>query len=193
MSAVAEFIYSHLFSALMKAIIFHGWGSNSKDNWFPWLKFELEKKGFEVYCPDLPNSQNPKEEEWIKAAMKLSPYDENTIFIGHSLGTVLMMRLLEKQETPIKACYYVSAFDKPLGIAEIKDFFKWGFNYWKIKTGAKKKYILNSDNDPYIPLDTAERLSRMIDAKLIVFKNKEHLSAGTGDCKFPELLELITK
>ena len=173
----------------MKAIIFHGWGASSKDNWFPWLKSELEKKGHEVYCPDLPNTQSPIQKEWLNVALNLTEYDENTILIGHSLGTVLIMRILEKINKKIKAAFLVSSFDEDLGIPEINNFFDQPFDYEKIK--SNKLYMLSSDNDPYIPLPIAERLSKNLNCKLTVFKAMEHLSQGTDNFKFPELRDLI--
>ena len=29
----------------------HGWDGNPNNHWFPWLKKELEKRGFEVHVP----------------------------------------------------------------------------------------------------------------------------------------------
>ena len=175
----------------MKAIIFHGWGSTSDDNWFPWLKKELEKKRFEVIAPDLPDSDYPKQDKWVATALKLTHYDENTILVGHSLGTCLIMRLLETFDKKVKAIFLVSAFDKDLGINEIEKFFYKRYNYEKIIKNAGKIYILNSDNDPYIPLNIAEQLSKKLKCKLTVFPNKEHLSAGTDNFKFPELRDMI--
>lgn len=170
----------------MKAVIFHGWGSTSQDNWFPWLKNELEKRGYEVECPDFPNTQDPIQEEWLKAALELD-FDENTIFIGHSLGAVLIMRLLEKKK--VKAAFLVSSFDVDLGIPEIKNFFEQPFDYEKIK--LNKLFMLSSDNDPYIQLLISEKMAKKLDCKLKVFKDKEHLSNGTGNLSFPELRDMI--
>ncbi|MEK6916563.1 MAG: alpha/beta fold hydrolase [Nanoarchaeota archaeon] len=172
----------------MKAVIFHGWGATSKDNWFPWLKNELVKAGFEVYSPDMPNTQNPDQEEWLKEALKL-PIDEGTILIGHSLGTVLIMRLLEKIR--VKSAYLAAAFDEHLGIEELKNFFYRPFDYDKINKNTKKLVILNSDNDHYIPLNIAKNLQKNLDCGMIIFESMEHLSNGTGNRKFPELLEMI--
>jgi len=38
----------------MKFIIFHGSFGNSKENWIPWLKEELEKFGNIVSVPEFP-------------------------------------------------------------------------------------------------------------------------------------------
>lgn len=177
----------------MKAYIFHGWGSASFDNWFPWLKAELQKKGFEVIVPDFPNSQDPVMEEWLKAAMKLS-YDKDTVLVGHSLGSVLIMRVLEKIKKKIRSAYLVSAFDRSLGIAEIDNFFNLPFDYDKIKSNSAHLAVLNSDNDPFIRLGLAEHLSGVLGCKLAVFHDAGHLSAGPdNNLKFPELLEMIVK
>ncbi len=172
----------------MKVIIFHGWGSTSKDNWFPWLKNKLEEKAHEVYCPDLPNTNFPSKDEWLKEALKL-PIDENTILVSHSLGTILIMRLLEKLK--VKSAYLVASFDEDLEINELMSFFKDEFDYKTIKKNAEKIIMLSSDNDPYIPLHIAKRLQKNLDCGLIIFEGMEHLSNGTGNLQFPELLEMI--
>jgi hypothetical protein len=175
----------------MKVIIFHGWGSTSEDNWFPWLAAELKKTHIKVLLPDLPNSQHPKEKDWINTALHLTKYDDETVLVGHSLGCVLIMRLLERLGKKIKAAFLVSGFDNDLGIPELKSFFERDFYYQLIKDNAGKIVMLNSDDDPSISMEVAERLAKNLDCQLIVYKNKGHLSGGTGDMRFPELLEMI--
>jgi uncharacterized protein len=175
----------------MKVIIFHGWGGNSHENWFPWLKKELKKEGIDVLCPDLPNSNHPNQQKWMDEAIKLSAYDEDTILVGHSLGAALILRLLEQNESKIKAAFLVSAFDRDLGISDIADFFRTKFEYKKIKKNAEKIFILQSDNDPYIKMHIAEELAEKLDCRLLIFNNKEHLSAGTDNFTFKELRDMI--
>ncbi|MEM3374735.1 MAG: alpha/beta fold hydrolase [Candidatus Woesearchaeota archaeon] len=177
-----------------KVLIFHGWGASSKSNWFPWLENELKNENFLVYVPDLPNSRFPKLNEWLDYAFDLG-INENTILIGHSLGSVLILRILEKIDFKLKAVFLVSTFDVDLGISVIKNFVEKPFNYEKIKQNCENIYILQSDNDNYIHLDIAKELAKKIDARLIIFHNKDHLSQGTGIEKgfftFKELKKMI--
>jgi esterase/lipase len=36
---------------MKKVFIIHGWDGYPEEGWFPWLKKELEKKGFSVFVP----------------------------------------------------------------------------------------------------------------------------------------------
>ena len=173
---------------MMKIAIFHGWGANSKDNWFPWLKEELEKEGHEVFCPDLPDTNKPNYDNWMPKALEFD-YDEDTVLVGHSCGTILIMHLLSKFK--VKSAYLVSAFDSHLDLDSIKGMFKIPFDYDKIKQNSKKITILNSDNDPYISMDVANRLQKNLDAGMIIYEGLNHISNGTGDLRFPELLQMI--
>ena len=172
----------------MRVIVFHGWGSNSKDNWFPWLKAELEKTGINVIVPDLPNTNNPKLSEWMNSSekLKITPDD---ILVGHSLGSVLILRLLERYK--VKSAYLVSSFHIYLGIPEIKDFTEKPFDFEKIKDN--KITMLSSDNDPFIDFKIAKELSELLECRIIKFHNMEHLSRGTDNFKFPELLAMINE
>jgi uncharacterized protein len=172
----------------MKALILHGWGSTSKDNWFPWLKATLEKEGYAVACPDLPDPQNPSQAAWLETVRE--HVDPDTILVGHSLGAVLILRLLENMKA--KSAYLVAGFDQDLGIPEIANFFKQGFDYESIRSNCSDITLLYSDNDPYIKSSISVALAERLRCKKVLFKGKGHLSAGTaGDRMFPELKDMI--
>ena len=104
----------------MRVLIFHGWGASSRDNWFPWLKKELESEGHDVLVPDMPNSRTPNLSEWMAKVDEIG-IDEETVCIGHSLGTILLLRVMEKKK--LKKSFLIASFDNDLGIQEIKSFF----------------------------------------------------------------------
>src|SRR3989344_256654 len=51
--------------------LIHRWEGYQEEGWFPWLKKELESRGFEVYVPAMPDSAEPKIETWIPFKNKL--------------------------------------------------------------------------------------------------------------------------
>src|SRR3989338_1575400 len=146
---------------IKRVLILHGWGGNSQSNWFPWLKEELEKKGVKVYCPDLPNSESPNQQEWLDAIRKaVGKFDESLSIVGHSLGAVSILRILESLEEneKIDKAILVSGFARNLIGNDIASFFEDGFNWEKIRKKANKIIEINSDNDPYVPLEEGEKL-----------------------------------
>ena len=65
------------------ALILHAWYSKPNDNWYPWLKKQLEGKGYEVYIPDLPTMGTnlpdlKKQLDFVEKNFKL---DKDTIIL----------------------------------------------------------------------------------------------------------------
>lgn len=50
---------------MKNTLVLHGWWWKSSENWFPWLKNELEFKVDELFIPNLPSSQFPVLEEQL--------------------------------------------------------------------------------------------------------------------------------
>ncbi|HEY4508564.1 MAG TPA: alpha/beta hydrolase [Candidatus Paceibacterota bacterium] len=80
-----------------RVFLIHGWDANPNNHWFPWLSLELKARGFEVNAPQMPNTANPKVNEWLGF---LSDYvgkpGKETYFVGHSLGCIAIARYLAK-------------------------------------------------------------------------------------------------
>ena len=92
--------------------IFHGTGGHPEENWFPQLKEQLELLGQEVVIPTFPcedwdeltkdgHSAPPKHQSlhsWFKAfdeVYKTLKKDEKLCFIGHSLGPLFILHVVE--------------------------------------------------------------------------------------------------
>ncbi len=174
----------------MQVLILHGWGNNSKSNWFPWLKQQLEARGAEVHCPDLPDSAFPNLDSWLGKIKEAVLLENDFVIIGHSLGAVTALRLLETFDSGKKALLVVlvSGFAKSYGVNALSSFFKSEFNWKKIKSCSKRFIVIHSDNDPQLPLAEGRELASMLGAEFIIEKNAGHINSKSGFTEYGRVL-----
>ena len=177
-------------------IIIHGTGGNPNGNWFPWLKSELEKLDCRVFVPKFPTPENQSLQNWLDVFKNYEQYlDENSIVIGHSLGPAFLLSVLENLKCPINSAFLIAGFTGFLGDTEFdelnKSFVTKEFDWAKIKNNCKKFHIINSNDDPYVPLEKGKDLAENLDTELITLKNAGHINKEAGYIKFDFLLKNI--
>ena len=185
-----------------KVFIVHGWGGSPKENWLPWLKKELENRGFEVFVPQLPDPDNPRIQNWIPALAKVVGIpDEQTYFVGHSMGCQTIARYLEGLPENIKVggAVFVAGFFKRLTGLEDEPGVPETDAHWlgtpldlaKVKSHLPKSIALFSDNDPYVPLDNQDDYRDKLGSKIIIEHNMGHFNESAGVTELPVALESV--
>jgi uncharacterized protein len=176
----------------MDAFIIHGTFGHPGENWFPWLKEELEKLGYNVHVPTFPTPENQSLESWreVFSEYKVS---NDTILIGHSLGPAFILDILEKHKA--RAAFFVAGFTGLLDIKEVDSINKTivdrNFDWETIKSNCKKFFVINSDNDPYVPIKKAKELASNLGTEPILVRDAGHFNEKAGYTSFPKLLEMI--
>lgn len=185
-----------------KVYLIHGWGGSSESEpWFPWLKKEIENKGFNVIIFDMPNTDHPKIEEWVgflRENIDTDEIDEQTYFVGHSIGCQTIMRFLEKlhRHKKIAGCVFVAGFFDLINQSpeEMKIAHPWmntkiGFS--RILDHCNNFLGIFSDDDSEVHLDEAEKFKKNLGAKIIIKKKQGHFTREDDVEKIPEILEFI--
>lgn len=183
----------------MKTIyLIHGWSGNPNNAWFPWVKEKLEEKGFLVYSLEMPDRDHPKIEPWVSKIKEtvISP-DENTHFIGHSIGCQTIMRYLETSEKPVGKIVLVAPFFSLIGTEEdtdeekelAKPWLETEINTDKVKINCKEIVCIFSDNDPVVSLDQKEIFEKRLNAKTIIEHNMGHFSDDDGVLKLQSVVD----
>lgn len=183
----------------MNVFIFHGTKSTPKNNWFPYLERELKSLGIDVVVPQFSTPDGQNETNWLKT---FEPYqkqvNDQTVFIGHSMGATLALRLLEKRTTPILASILAAPFYDELHLGEefdrlLRSFINHPFDWDKIKNNCARFVIFDGDNDPYVPLKQPQFIAQKLGAKLNIIPGGKHLNGEAGWFEFPQVLAEIKK
>ena len=176
---------------MKRVILIHGWGGSSKDNWFPWLKDELEKYGYQVIVPDMQETDSPIIEKWVKCLSdNIDELGENTYFVGHSVGCQTILRYLEKVDTPVGGAIFVAGWFNLENMEDeteeniAKPWIEIPINIEKIKSVLPKSTLIISDNDDYGAFEENKQKFKEFVTKEVILHNAEHI---TG-LKYPEIL-----
>ena len=177
--------------------IFHGTEGYPEENWFPWLRKKIKKKGLEVFVPQFPSPPvvPASIEEWFGVLKSYEQHiNKDTILIGHSLGGVFTLRILERINHPVKAVFLTGT---PIGAKPIlnydrdNSFSGFDFDWEDIRKKSDNFFVFQSDNDPYVSLGNGEQLAEKLDVDLNFVPNAGHFNAKAGYLKFKELWEKL--
>jgi len=175
-------------------LLIHGKDSNPEDKFYPWVKNELEEKGYKVTIPALNSKPVPVLNEWVGAIEKYNPTN-NTTLIGRSRGGMAILRFLEKAPKELKVSRVILL---GTNLANKKDetsgdfFTKEDYNFEKIKSHCDDFTVIHSKDDDIIPYEAGVHIAEGLNAKFISFDDKGHFGIRAIGKEFPELLELIT-
>jgi uncharacterized protein len=187
---------------MKKAYLIHGWEGNSENNWFPWLKKNLEANGFEVFVPNMPETEKPVKAGWLKTMQELvSNPDENTYLVGHSMGCQAIQRYLESLDNGkvIGGAVLVAGWvNDPMweGRTEeearvVHDWFDVPKDYEKIKSHCKKFISIFSTDDPFILNPNWAEAEKILGSKVLILENRSHFDDDAGIKELPEALDAI--
>lgn len=179
----AEIDFPLYLGQTFKFVILHGFQSGPDRPRWVWAKQKLEEMGHEVIIPALPNPDEPTEEEWVKAALDATTYDERTILVGHSLGAVAALKVLEKLGSPIARLVTVGGFiskdfkDNPRPFEKT---FEWKFDGNTIRSNVKSITILHDPRDYAVSEAQAAELSTLLKTPLTYGQSNEpHFTGET--------------
>lgn len=165
----------------------------------PWLKQELESKGFDVTVPAMPDTETPTIEAWVPYLANLAGEpDQDTYFVGHSVGCQTILRYLESLPEGIKVGGLV--FVAPwLLLTNLDDeeqqvisaWVETPLDYGKIKRHFTNLTAIFSDNDEFVSLENKVHFEDMLGAKTVVESSKEHFDQSSGITELPSALEAV--
>ncbi|MBI2643900.1 MAG: serine hydrolase family protein [Candidatus Wildermuthbacteria bacterium] len=186
-----------------RVFLIHGWDGSPDSCWFPWLKNELEQRGFAVEVPAMPNPEAPKIEEWIQYLSQLAgDADENTYFVGHSMGCRAILGFLQGIDEAkriggaVLVAGWISlspyAFESEEDKLVAQPWLQMPIDWDRVKKVGNKFVAIFSDDDPFVALEENKATyEEKLGAKIIVEHNKGHFSDDAGVKELPSALAAL--
>lgn len=166
---------------MKNAIIFHGTSCSPDSYWLPSIKKFLEKIGYEVWVPQLPDAEQPALSKWLPKALE-GKFTQETVLIGHSAGGPLVLSVLEKINVQIHKAILVAGFARKLRIDknQQRPILQSSYDFTKIKSSVKDLIFLNSPDDPWT-VDDEEGLYmwRQMGGTLVLREGEGHMGSDS--------------
>jgi len=183
---------------MKRVVIVHQWMAGAQGDWRPWLKEELEKLGYEVLLPDMPDIDTPVIEKWVeKLAEVVGVPDSDTYFIGHSIGCQTILRYLETIDVVVGGALFVAGWFELENLEDeetketAKPWLETPIDLQRIRTVLPKSTLVISDNDPFGGFEKNKRKFAELGSKIIVLHNAGHITEEDGFSKAEVLIEAL--
>ena len=186
-----------------KIYIVHCWDGTKEDGWYPWLDKELSNDDNMVYRFNMPNTNIPKIDEWVSFLDKqVDELDENTYFIGHSIGCQTIMRYLQTKDickiggilfvAPwLDLLYYAISDEESYNTA--KPWLTENIDFEKIKKFTNNINCIFSDDDYFVSLEQKDKFEKLLNANTVVVSGKGHISQEDNVYELKEILDECKK
>jgi len=184
---------------MKRVFIIHGWSGSPDEGWFPWLKGELQKQGFTVEVPLMPNPDEPVIDLWVRhLAQVVGRADEETFFVGHSIGCQTILRYIQGAGVKIGGAVFVAGWfqltdleteeEQRIG----KPWIETRIDFPRVKSLLKQGVAIFSDDDPVVPLQVNKNIfEKDLGCKTIIEQGKGHFSGGDEVRELPSALEAL--
>lgn len=181
---------------MKNATILHGTGSTPESFWHPYLKRELEERGYKVWVPALSGGDDPVLEICLQLVLDNCEFDSETVLIGHSSGCPLALSVLQRIPSAVYQTVLVAGYSRPKGAAkEPEAILQPEYDWDTIRSHAGKVVLFNSDNDPWGCDETEGRyLFDRLGGISVILHGEGHMGSeayGQEYREFPLLLKII--
>lgn len=177
----------------MRIVVAHGYLADPTRHWFPWL---VDHYGADtVSVVGLPDPEQPDLETWVHtASAAIGEVDEETILIGHSLGCVTLLHVLNRRADPwrLGGLVLVAGFVDPLpNLPALDPFTAEPLDLQRIRRDSAVRHVLRSDDDDVVAAPSTERMAELLDASVTVVPGAGHFVDRQGVRELPALLPIL--
>lgn len=183
-----------------RVFVIHGWGAGPEREWFPWLRYELERYDVDVIIPAMPDTNHPVIATWVNALQGVIGKPRSTdIFVGHSIGCQAILRYFAQERTAQSAGLICVAGWFTLRNLENEEeesiaapWLSESIDFDAVRQRTGPITAIFSDTDPYVALtENRDIFERALGAQSIIEHNMGHFSEDNNIYELPVVRDQI--
>ncbi|MEI6057410.1 MAG: alpha/beta hydrolase [bacterium] len=177
-----------------RLFIVHGWYGSSTEPMIAWLGKVGAEAGFETAVLDMPNPSVPTIDAWVKHLEDNVYYvDQETYFIGHSIGCQAILRYLETNKgSQLGGAILIAPWVQLTGLTSTEEqdiarpWIERPIDFMNIRKMSSAFVTIFSDNDKFVPLEVNKDIFvKGLNPKVIIEHEKGHFSEEDGVTELP--------
>lgn len=186
---------------MSKPIIFLVHGYNGVPKIFNYFKDTLEKEGYKVVMPSFPTQTDITIDGYFEVFDQYKEYlGSNTVIIAHSIGNIMALKYLFKNDINILGYVSLAGFGEPF-INEGRDDLNsiiaplclTNEELAKIPNLIGKAYSIYSDDDHIVPFNVLKKYPVIIGAKDCFISGIGHMGSKSGLEELPEVIDIVNR
>lgn len=158
--------------ARKRVLLLHGYAGSPSQYFFPWLVNQLNDIA-DVYCPTLPDPEDPRPEEWTKVVLDSLGGQSAHLTIAHSLGGTLALSMLSQSLLKTDCLMTFGSSHCPKDVESMNRFLVPPIELQRVK-GRIPMYAFASYDDPYTFYDCSVLLVKQLGAIGIFYNDQGH-------------------
>jgi predicted alpha/beta hydrolase family esterase len=172
-----------------QVIILHGWRNHRfEGHWQRLTAAALRKQGHQVFYPQLPSPDEPRYEDWAEviltelALAREANQGEEIVILGHSLGCVTWLKLVEEGLTggPVGRVLLVAPADPKL-VSDLSGYpLETEGLGAKLASAAGSTLVVGSDGDEWIPNGVEATFGEPFGLPFVIVPGAKHFSLTDG-------------
>lgn len=183
-----------------KPIIFLVHGYNGTPKIFNYFKDTFEQNGNRVVIPQFPTRTDITIDSYFAVFDQYkTDLNDNTIIIAHSIGNIMSLKYLCKNNITIRGYVSLAGFGEPF-INEGRDDLNnviaplrlTNEELAKVPRLIRKAYSFYSDDDHIVPFDILKKYPTTIDAKDCFIPGIGHMGKRSGLEELPEVVDIVS-
>lgn len=180
---------------MKNAIVLHGQGETPESFYLPYIKTQLIKKGYDIWIPQLPESEEPRLEVILPFLLKSGTFTKETIIIARSASCPIALSVLENINIKIHQVILVAAHSYPITPGGRDLTVQKVYDWKKIKNNVDEVIVINSNNDPYgCTVEQGMKIVNNLEGKFILRPGEGHFGSERFNQpykEFPLLVSLV--